>query len=618
MIALSKKLKPFLFILSVIVLIMFCSCNNTEPEKVNIETSLSVDSSFSGTRTIQCIFPNSIIQKNSLQETNLDKIIQKYCPDSMNYTKNTTTDNIIYSFQLKFNSATDYTEKVTNIIGSQATVSFSNPNTVLTGGWKLEENFESSQLLNWIYTGANTENFSNISFTVEETKTNVSLNKDTQTSSPVISVNNLKGYPIQKIKIETLNKKNSVYDRTVVFQIAQSTFDQLGDTVKNYFADITDTAASSAQWLLENKSYLYTVKFTDVTDKELEGYTNKLLSSIYSDIKYEDKTTGSTPFAEQNIFCETLDFSNYVGNSNSNVPVEYTYSVLGSGELGECMIYENGIWSPATNFLDTNKYGSKVAIKSDSALLNLKVSDGTQYNASAIDIVVTPLENDIISKTITFRYDIALGGNEAANYTEEYFQHINIGVVQSVEGGENTCSITFSGTADEINSKVSDIFGTGNKMFYSQYKSFMSLRTVEQYKDNVNFSTLLVGKNSSIPVNYYIISQNGDIVKNFKSVSNQNKESSENLSTLKPNNKGAVSLILVDSDNTVSFDVSVLDLSMLILTCIIAFILLVLTIVIIIRLKNKKNYVSLPVGEKHKIFENKNTKLAKTEKEDKK
>lgn len=619
----SKHIKLSVLIMSVLSIILFSACNRSEPEKVQLETALSVDNSFSGTRTVLCKFPQSVIKKGSENEINLDKVIQKYCPDSMEYTKNITDEQIVYSFQIKFGSATDYTDKVTDITGSQATVSFSNPDTVLTSGWKIEENFQSSQLLKWIFSGAKDEEFGGFDFSMEETKTTAALNNDIKSSStPVISINNLKGYPVQKIRIETVNKKKSVYDRTFIFTISQTTFDELGNKLTNYFKNATDSSASSAEWLLENNAYLYTVKFTDVSLKELEGYTNNLLSSVYNDISYEDKTTGSTPLAEQNKFYETLDFSNYVGNNNENVPIEYVYSVSGSTELGECILYENGEWTPAADFLDSNKYGRVVAIKNNSSLLNLEISDGKQYEASAIDFTVIPLEDDNISKTITFRYDTATGGNEASDYTKSYFESLNKGAVQSVEGSESICSVTFTGNASELNSIIPTVLGSGNTISYSQYYPSMTLRTVNRFVDHINLTELLVGKNNDTPVNYYIITRNGDIVKSFKSVPEQSAADetslSENLSTLEKDKNGAVYISLSGTENDVSFDISVADVPSIVFFCIVAFIMAVLAVIIIIYLKKQKDYTSLPVGKQHKAFSDKNNKLAKKERKDKK
>ncbi len=623
MIVLQKHIKTMLLVIAAFSVILFASCNKSEPEKLKLETALAVDSSFSGTRTVVCTFSDSIISKDSEQELNLDKIVQKYCPESMEYTKNIVSEQIVYSFQIKFNSASDYTQKVSDIIGLQATVNFSNPDTVLTSGWKIEENFQSSQLLDWIFEGAKLEKFYGFDFGIEETKTTASLNEDVQTSSPVISINNLKGYPIQKISIETVNKKNSVYDRTFVFTISQTTFDELGNRLSDYFRNATDNSASSAEWLLENNAYLYTVKFTDVSLKQLEGYTNNLLSSVYNDAAYEDKTSGSTPLAEQNKFRETLDFSNYVGNNNENVPVEYTYSVEGSTELSECMLYENGRWSPATDLLSTNQYGKKSAIKTSSALLTLEISDGKQYKASSINFTVTPLNDDIISKTIEFRYDIATGGNEASDYTKSYFDSKGFGAVQSVEGGENICSITFSGTAAQLNSIIPNIFGSDNLISYDEYYPTMTLRKVKQFSDHINLEDLLVGKNNDTSVNYYVVAQNGDIVKFLNSTTiiseneNTDVDNDTNLSSLTKNDIGAVSIALNGTVNEVIFDVSVPEIPSIIFFCVIAFILIAAAIGAVVFMAKKKDFTSLPESEKNKLFEDKGNKLSKRERKSK-
>lgn len=620
MIVLQKHIKLAALIIAVLSVMLFSACNKTEPENVTLETALSVDSSFSGKRTIVCKFPRSIIPANSQQETNLDKVIQKYCPDSLDYTKNISEDSFSYSFQLKFNSATDYIDKVDDITGLQVAVSFSNPDTLLTSGWKIEENFESSQLLKWIYDGAKQENFDGFDFNVKETKTTAALGDDIHTSDPIISVNNLSGYPIEKIVIDTVNKKNSVYDRTFVFTISQTTFDKLGNKVSDYFRSITDNSASSAEWLLENNSYLYTVKFTDVSLKELEGYTNKLLSSVYSDIAYEDKSKGSTPLAEQNCFYETLDFSNYVGNNNGNVPVEYSYSADGSAELDECMIFKDCEWIPATELLSTNIYGKKVAIKNSDSLLQLKIADGKQYTASSIDVKVTSTDNDTLQKSITFRYDIATGGNEASDYTKSYFDNLNIGAVQSVEGTQNTCTITFSGTDTEINSVISTIFGSNNSISHSFSNQPMTLRTLRQFTDHIDFSSILTGKNTDTPVNYYVTAQNGDIIKSLTAENNSQSESSapESSTAFSDDGNGTYSIRLNSAVTDVKFDISVPNTADIVVFSVFAFLIIAAAIAVIFLLKNKKIFISLPQSEQNKAFSDKNNKLAKRERNNKK
>lgn len=598
MIVLSKKIHiaafAFLIILS---MLLFASCNTTVKEDVDIRTSLSVNDSFSGSRTIVMTFPQSVISPGSDSESNLDKVVQKYCPDSMNYAKNSSDGKISYSFILKFDSQHEYIEKTSNIKGAQTVVSFSNPSTIMAHGWKLEESFQSSDLLGWIKDGAEKEGFTGFDFMTAESQTNVVLNDDIQTSSPVVSVNCLDGHPVQKISITTVNQKN-VFDRTISFTISQSTFDSLKDSITDYFKSITHKAAASAQWELENNSHIYTVRFNDVTIKELEGYTNKLLNTVYGSVEYNDKSIGSTALAEQNSFNETLDFSSYIGNNKDNVPIEYTYSVDGSSELSECQLYDGSEWVPAIDLLDTNQYGHISAIKSNSAHVQLKINDGKQYTASSIDVTSTPIEDNKLKKTITFKYDIATGGNEASDYTTSYFSKLNIGAVQSVEGGKNTCTVTFSGTPDELNAKIPGIFGDKNITKYSNQNEFMMLRTKKHFIDHIDFSSLIIGKNIDTPVYYNIAAENGDVIKTFrytaKDPETMNQE--ETHSDLNKNEFGVVSLKLTNADADIEFDISTPNVTEIVFCVIISVVAVAIAAAMIFLFKSRSTTVELGSG----------------------
>lgn len=593
-----KKFRIAAFALLIICsTLLLASCKNTVRENVDIRTSLSVNDSFSGSRTIVMTFPQSVISPGSDNESNLDKVIQKYCPDSMNYAKNTSDGKISYSFILKFDSQHEYIQKTSDIYGTQTVVSFSNPATIMAHGWKLEESFQSSELLGWIKDGAEKEGFDGFDFTTEESQTNVILKDDIQTSEPVISVNCLDGYPVQKISIITVNQKN-VFDRTISFTVSQSTFDSLKDSITDYFEGITHKSAASAQWTLENNSHIYTVQFNDVSIQELTGYTNKLLNTVYGSVEYNDKSIGSTALAEQNSFNETLDFSSYIGNNKGNVPIEYTYSVDGSSELSECQLYNGSEWIPAIDLLDTNQYGHISAIKSTDAHIQLKINDGKQYTASSIDVTSTPLENNKLKKTITFKYDIATGGNEASDYTTSYFSKLNIGAVQSVEGGKNTCTVTFSGTPDELNAKIPSIFGDKNIIKYSNNNELMMLRTKKHFLDHIDFSSLLIGKNVDTPVYYNISSENGDIIKSFK-YSAKNPETmnrEETVSNLSKNEFGMVSLSLTNTEADVEFDISTPNVSEIAFCIIISLVAVAIAAAMIFVFKRRSNASELGAG----------------------
>ncbi len=586
----SKKISAI--ILAAIIalsMLVLASCNQKTEEKVDISTTLTVDDSFVGKRTMVMTFPQSVIKTGSDAETNLEKVVQKYCPNALTPSKGYSDGKIQYSFELAFESKQEYIEKTSRILGAQSLVSFSHPNTIMTQGWKLEENFKSEQLLtDWISQGAKTEGFGGLEFKVEEKATSVSLNDDTQRSEPVISVNCLEGYPLQRIRIETVKKKGSYddskiyYDRTIIFTIAQSTFDSDSENIRKYFTDNTPPA-SSAEWPISNNSYNYTIKFKNLDQSQMRSYTQKLLHTEYGEVDYMDRSIGSTILAEQNSYNEELDFSNYIGNNSTNVPIEYLYSVSGTTELSECQLYEDGTWRIAGDFLEENQYGKLSAIKYNGSYMKLRINDGKQYKAASIEIETVPLEADNLRKTITLKYDRGAGGDEASDYAKSFMEHLGFGAVQSVINNECMCTFTTSGAPEALNETFTMIFSGKNSTKFSSEGQFMSLRTMKNYKDHLDLSSVMIGKNAETPVYYKLSAQSGDIVKSFSYTS----ETSTDKADLSKTEDGAVSLLLTGTEFDVEFNVTSPNMSDIIFFSIISGIIVLIAVVLILIVRNK-------------------------------
>lgn len=599
--ALKKYIKnAAVIIAAMLMIVMLCSCSKQEPENVQYSTFLSISSSFSGVRTINIIYPTSIIEPGSQNAENLEKIISKYCPSSITYSKSEDKDRISYTFTMSFSSFSDYTSKISDILGNQPVVIFSNPNTALTTGWRIEEDFQSMQLFDWIRIKAKADGIDLPDFPSDEPETKVTFGNETVSTTPAVSVNRLTGQPIEKIKIVTVNKTTStesLFDRTITFTVTQKTFDSLGDKLTQYFSSVTDSSAAS-QWLLENNLYTYTASFENISLKQLEGYTNKLFSSVYGDISYLDKTIGSTALAYQNSYTETIDFSNYVGQNNSDVPVEYTYSLTNNSDLDECRIYSDMKWTIASDLLEANNPGKIAAIRNQSPSLTLRINDGKQYVPKSIDVAVTPLDNNNIRKSVSFVYDIADEGYEASDYTASYFTPLGIVTSQTVDGGYALCTISINGSAGEINAKLADIFGDGNIISSSSEIPAMTLRTKKYIEDCIDLSSLLTGKNTDTPVNYIVNPADGESAESL--IYQPNNDSDPVYA--EPDENGRYQLPLTDMSGTFRCTVSAPNIFDVVIFCIISMIMILATFGIIFFLKNRR--VSQPAIEegKKKVF----------------
>lgn len=591
---LFKKTVPI--ILALLVMIILCSCSKKEPENVDYMTNLSITPDFSGSRTIKLTYPSSVIDPKSELAEDFETVIRKNCPSSLTYTRQKANDKIVYTFTLSFSSISDYRSKLTELLGNEPSVIFSNSNTVLAKGWRIDEDFQSSQLMKWISKSAKNDGIEIPEHKIQEIDAKVAFNGESYSSGSVISVNKRSGSPVEKISITTLNKTTateSLFDRTISFDITQKTFDSLGDKVKQYFSSVTDENAET-EWTLEKEHYLYTVKFENITLKQLEGYTNKLLSTVYGDITYVDKTAGSTALAYQNSYCESLDFSGYVGPGNDDVPVDYTYSLSNNSKLDECRIYTDMKWVAATDLLEANNPGKIVAVFNQSPSLTLMVNDGKQYVPESIDISVTPFDNNNLRKSIAFIYDISKNGYEATDYTASYFDQLGISANKTVDAGNSICTVNFDGSDGEINAKLTDIFGDANIIKSKSEIPFMTLRTKKMIEDTVDFSSLLVGENIDTPVNYIVLPADGELA---EGLSLEYADSNEKIEC-EPDKNGRYSFTISNTEAKLSFVVSAPNIADIIIFCIIGLILILTAVGIMLYLRSRiKDSPELPESE---------------------
>lgn len=585
-----------LLLLTLLTVFVFSSCNNNQKENADIQTTLTVEGTadaVSGTRTIVMTLPHSIVSPGSEASANLDKVVDKYLPSCLKRVRDETDGKIRYTFTLSFDSLRDYIEDVSELLGEPAIIVISHPESVMTQGWKIEESFESKDLImGWLQEGAKSEGFSGLDFSTQETSTSLSLGGESYTTEPRILHNSLKGNPIQNIRIETVkssksgNKEKISFERTVYFTIAQSTYDADPKDIENYFKDRTRKAKVSS-WSLrdEDKSYVFTAKYTNFDASQLRSNTSELLNSDYGELVYQTEDEGSTVLAEQNSFMEYLDFSHYINSEGGSVPVEYIYQVTDPTDLSDCQVYENGEWKTASADHRTSdyQYTKKCAVRYNTPTLKVRINDGIQYKASAIEIEAVPQDNDELQKTITFRFDSNGESLDqaAAEHARLFIDRQGYGARSLTENGKSFCTFTTSGPAETLNEIFAKILSGKNTMRMSSEGQFLSLRTMKHYSERMDLSALLVGENSEVKVLYQLKSRDGDIIKSFRFRSGDENEEADVKSTNAP------ILNLRGGDITIEYDVTTPNISDIIFCSVISAILVMIAIAAILLLRKK-------------------------------
>ncbi len=609
--ALSKFIRTVLLaVIALIAIFILPSCQNKQKESVEVHTTLTVTGkgdNISGVRTIEMIFPTSVIAPGSEAASNLETVIKNHKPDSLTYTRK--DDGRIHCiFSLVFDSKKKYQDTVDSLMGESSTITLSHPDSTMTKGWQIHEDFQSSDLvMGWITDGARKEGFKDFDFTTNETSTSVSFDQVSQQTGPSISVNTLSGYPIQKIRIETQrNKDKANFDRKVIFYLDTATYDQAPEEITNYFKTVS---AAEPSWpLSEDKSvYMVTVELLRKDQTNLSNATAKLLYTNDSKLEYKNQEKGSTVLAEQNSLEEILDFSNYIGNEGQPVPIEYVYNVEDTNDLSDCQVYKDSEWSIVNETLDENNPRKLCAVKFNESTIKLRINDGVQYKAESIEIESIPQENDMIQKTITFWFPEGDINGRAAQHAQTYLDEHGYGAIKEFVGNRWYCRFQTTSSAEALNEAFSNILSGKNTIHITNEAQFMQLRTMKHYSERMDLSSLLVGENIDTPVYYHLKNRSGDIIKKFTYHSPDGSAESD----LNKNGGDDLSLTLSGTDIHIDFDITTPNISDIVFCSVISSILVIIALAMILMLRNKKlPFASLGGGENTTGLPGGNNKLA--------
>ena len=486
-----------LFLFCVAVLFLCPSCGNNQ--KVSIDTLLTLDSSGAGSRAMTCRFSGT--GPDSETATQLDGIISQYCPSMLTYSKVEEEGGLSYQFQLEFSSYQDYVGKITKLLGRQPVIIFSFPDNIFTTGTRISEDFESGDLFSWLYASISLEELQGtLSPRFSGGSAAVCIDGRTQTTGTQISLNRTKGYPLDAIFVDTVNRGDGTFDRTIVFRIPLTTVHDLGNDLEPYMNARTDPLATSAQWTDYLSGREYTVSFQGLSLEEISRCTNLLLNSRFSGtISCEEHSDHSTPFVDGSLFTETIDLSSYTGNQGKSIPLYYTYSSQSSRSLAGGEIYKQGA-GDATGEVSSGIF----QYQGRAPLINLRISEQLEHQALGTVFTLSCLGDGRFQRDIDFVFDSQdIAG---VSYAVEYLRSKESGadIEQTTSDEGLVCHVSVQGTAEEISRQMGILFGEQNVMKYSQQGGSVEVHHNTRLTDTIHMEYLFTGINRDIPITYKI------------------------------------------------------------------------------------------------------------------
>lgn len=494
--------------------LLFTGCGETS---ITVESMLKTDENFAGTRVLTVTVPSTIGASNAVSQLN-DNIpdMGKYSGSIVVAEVTDTEKTNQITITLAFDSMSDYEDKLSVLLGKDVTVHMAKPDNILTKGTRYTEDFDVSQMLEWVTNVFEANN--DIQKIVYDFQSNViDLNGSLFTTKTRANVNEVEGYEVNKISISTTNSKNDKYDREFVFEISEEVSNELGDDLKYYFDSNTNELSQYSGWTSKGSYEEYQVIFKGLTISELQNVTNQLLEISDSSIVYGDLTNSSTPLSEGLVFEEKLNTMNFMGQNKSMVPVTYQYSVPTNTTYSEGSILEAGSWVNAGTWQDSN-----YTLEFDTGSEYIHIPDGIQYAISGINFYLNNNSGDSFRRTVDILY--AKDNQDGVSYAYNFFKAKNATVSRDETDNNYICRVETEGTALEISKKTVEYFGGGNYMDYDYQKNSFDLSDNTTLIDYINIGYMLTSENSQKPMTYTVTKSGEENINRVWLDSAENKE----------------------------------------------------------------------------------------------
>lgn len=480
-------------LLLVASMLMLTGCSK---QKAEVESFMQIDSNFAGYRNITVTFPLNV---------SIDELSQQIMDSNPFAEDNESTfeyvgvekDGYTFVMNLVFSSHDDYISQVSELVGRKVSSYMAQPNTLLTKGSRMLEDFDVSELIGFITKlTASNEETKKVEFDYSENT--VVINGTEYETESTIDVSQLEGEPINSIMIETTNLKDGLYDRTVTFSIPNKTYTDLQGSIKQYFMSNTSEYAHYCDWTNLGASWEYKVIYKSITLDQMIQFTAMLLDTEDNSIFYGDKNNSSTPLSEGMAFEETLNTFSFIGNSLNDVNLIYKYALPIETTHGEGSIYTNGVWKNTGSWQEGVYFAE---ISSD--VIDIKISDGIEYSINGIrfDLEVVG-ENDFV-RTTEFLYS-KTQGMDALLYARDFFEQKGATVEIDEDDDNLICRVINKGSCEQITTELEKYFGSGNYVAYENRDSKLSLSAKTKFTDCISLSHMLNSTNANRPMTYTV------------------------------------------------------------------------------------------------------------------
>ncbi len=466
-----------------------------------IDTEMKFDKNFKGERIITATIGSSDL--NSYVSTGADGIeetIKNYIPDAMIYKRvDKELGDVEFIFTIAFNDLNEYTKKIEEILNKNSdntivpTILYNNKNNEFKKSILFDENFSSSDLLNWLVYGLKTENkisHSTVSDWMENGSSSLKIDNQDYYVYSNFSVKESETTSFDSINVETSILDNGKFKRSITFVADEQTIKTLnnkGIVLTEYLKKLSPESSEFIESKEDNYTK-YVVSFESSTSEELAANTAKLFNSQNSVFTVNYSSYSDNKNTIKIDVDEYIDASYYLDyDSNSMTSKLYLYDNVSidnknsKNDLYSNIIDDKTCFSYNPNFHDTYKFTFSVPVPFESVELNIE----TNNNKISEKIVMS------VSSNLSSLFKEIIEENIKSSITSEK-------IVLDTKNDDSITAYTLSykGKPEDVSKEFENFLSTYtgknayHEILYNEVKSKSKFKTLSNLQVNADLSDL--------------------------------------------------------------------------------------------------------------------------------
>ncbi|NCB99070.1 MAG: hypothetical protein EOM34_00115 [Clostridia bacterium] len=389
----------------IICLMMWILCGCMGNTKISIDTSLTVNKNFKGSREMSAVISDSVFKRafnGDLEE--LQKVVTEKCPSTMICSAEEVNNGVEITMTLEFASLSDYTNKIGQILGKTPGIYYDASNSIFKSGYMIQENFSSQELFNWLLEALKEEytEFSDAELgdIFTNGKTQVIYEDETIETSEQIHVEKMDSHTFDTLSVELTMNDDDSYGVLINFIVSKEVYYDMGDKMDDAIKKLApDGGVYEVNEVDEQR--VYTIGFSAYNETTLLSQLNSVLQTKNCEFKVEENGDESDPFRANKVITLYLDGSYFLDFSKDNAELVYKLNAGSEYSFDQC--------ESLTGFLKDYSYDH--SDKYTSVYMTVGPSDQVRISLSyAIDIqkieAYTKITSDTsLDRSMTFKFD---------------------------------------------------------------------------------------------------------------------------------------------------------------------------------------------------------------------